>query len=119
MSSDDIVGAVGREISRRTLLRRIGTGALATATVVLGLPAAAEAHTCHPSLVHYKCCCLCKNHNPSCSGCRCFWCWTCCNTHSGRLNYRCCECHTADPAPCTNDCDDVKCSIAVRISGGC
>ena len=116
MSADDLVRAAGREVNRRTVLRRIGTGALATVGMLLGLQGVASATT---SLVHYKCCNLCRSPSSSCSGCVCYWCWTCCGSDSGRRNYRCCECHYADPAPCVNDCDDVRCSIAVPLSGGC
>src|SRR6266487_3788996 len=107
MSADDLVRAAGRAVSRRTILRRIGTGALATVGMLVGVQGVAQAS--------YRCCNLCYSASRTCPNCKCYWCWTCCQSHN---KYRCCECHTA-LSNCGDNCTNVHCSIGVPIAGTC
>lgn len=108
MSTDKLIEALGKRIERRTLLGRLGVGAVG---VVLGLlgqsqPAAATV----PSF----CCNLCFSSSSSCSsGCTtCAWCWTC--PHTDGFYYQCCECHCSNDG-CPGGCGNVCCSWSRRI----
>lgn len=113
MSTDQLVDAIGKQTSRRKFLRRVGVSAMAVSAAVLGLPAEAEA------TIRYKCCNLCKSPSSSCGSCACVWCWTCCNSLSNFLKYRCCECHSNTSACGAACASNVRCSTGTRISGGC
>jgi hypothetical protein len=103
MSNEKIVEMIGRQISRRAFLKKLGASAIATLLALLGFPQTATAH-----FVHYKCCHLCQSPSSSCSG-GCptptsagRWCWVCFYTPTEC--YLCCECKQAG-APCNGECD--------------
>ena len=103
MSAERLVEGLGRRLSRRRFLARLGAGAVGGALALLGLPRVAGAYS-------YQCCNLCYSPSPSCSNCDCAWCWACCD--SLNQQWSCCECY-GKGAPCDGSCSGVSCSYVV------
>jgi hypothetical protein len=108
MTTEQLYQLAADITSRRRFLLKLGSGALASAAMFLGLSTEALAY--YP----YACCRLClPNGGSGCGGCT--WCWTCVD---GTHTYQCCECHT-NSYPCGTNCDDVTNSWYTQISGCC
>lgn len=106
MSTEKLLEALGRQVSRRDFLK----GIAATLAALLGFPTSAYAS------VRYKCCNLCYDPSHPCpTGCPGAqdagrWCWYCCCDEDGRT-WQCCECKRAG-APCDGSCNGVYASWA-------
>ncbi len=124
MSAEKIVEGLGKQISRRAFLAKVGTATVATLLALLGFPRTASGthgEDCPSGTVHYKCCCLCFNPSGPCSsGCPTSshsgqWCWTCYDSED-ELMYKCCECKQINAA-CNSTCNGVVSSSAQPILG--
>ena len=123
MSTEKLVDALGRPITRRRFLKSLGTGTLGAIAALLGWPMVASAHPGHtcPSDApyHTKCCCTCK---PGVSGLitsctssgTAGWCWTCYYSVDGR-DYRCCEWKNTATWGCSRLCGGVTKSTYYRL----
>jgi hypothetical protein len=116
MSSERLVGALGRQLARRNFLVKLGMGAVGAVAGAVGLPLTAMA------CINSTCCCLCLHDIwPNvCSGCSCTWCWGCCDTGRGGVVVQCCECYSAGYS-CAGGCGGVYCSYSRDLTGpgGC
>ncbi len=116
MSAEKIVEGLGKQISRRAFLAKVGTSSIATLLVLLGFPRVAYAH-----LYEIACCHLCMAPTTPCSG-DCpdsensgQWCWYCVWAANGK-SYKCCECKDAGwQSHCHADCDGVYKSYYVYL----
>lgn len=111
MSAERLVEGLGRRLSRRRFLARLGAGAVGGALALLGLPRVAGAT--YPN----ACCNLCNIPSPSCSGCACSWCWTCADC-AFNGTYQCCECYNSS-GTCAGDCGNVICSWYYKVNNIC
>lgn len=108
MSPEKLVDELGQQITRRTFLVRMGSGAVGALLGLIGLSQTAYAYT-------YACCNLCFPPSSPCGLPACDrpdgnhsysteWCWYC--THTDGKVYKCCECK--DPhSTCKQDCNGV------------
>lgn len=98
--------------SRRSFLRRLGTGLAIGVTAKLGLAQSVSAYA-------YQCCGLC--YAPSFCGCASGrgWCWRCCNDYSNGYGYTCCECFREGYTPRGDTCTGVWCSWAYQQLPNC
>lgn len=100
------------ESSRRSFLRKVGSGLAIGVTARLGLAQSVSAYD-------YKCCKLClAPRSCNCPAGR-GWCWRCCDDSSGGFGYTCCECFQLGYTPVGNDCTGVWCSWAYRQLPNC
>ena len=102
MLTERLAKGLSKQIDRRSVLAKLGAGTVAAALSLIGAPRLAEA------LTPWHCCNLCKPNSGRCGGCKCVWCWYCCE---GSEEYACCECHN-DSRDCGGDCNYVGCSYA-------
>jgi hypothetical protein len=116
MFPEALVEAMGRVLTRRQFLVRLGGAVLAWVTVRWAPFASAEASFRAGYYVY--CCNLCKPPSSPCPIPYCTqsplpqtakWCWYC--QHSDGLCYKCCECKNAG-AQCAMDCTNVYASYA-------
>lgn len=108
MSSDDLIGLVGRRLERRSLLKKVALGAMGVTLGLLGQSRQAAA------LFNTYCCSTCYQPSANCqANCpSCSWCWSC--LHSDGFYYQCCECHYVGDS-CPNGCTNVQCTWIVRV----
>jgi hypothetical protein len=116
MSLESFAEKVGKATDRRRFLARAATGALTAVFAVIGLGQAAEANHCNPGLVHWRCCCLCRqNTGGGCGVGACLWCWSCC--YQGQVQ-TCCEIHSRTGS-CGPECVNILCSYGSRTNSAC
>ncbi len=69
MCTEKLVERLGRQISRRELLKSLGASTVSTLLALTGLPKTASASHCPAGTHEYYCCCLCQLNSGSCSNC--------------------------------------------------
>jgi len=115
---EKIVDALTERIDRRSFVGSTVKAMTVLALSIIGVPRV-------NALVDYKCCHLCANHDPTCTG-NCSWSWTCCYT-TEHFNYSCAEyydpctntsCPTPQPA-CADTDASFRCSKATKLSTAC
>jgi hypothetical protein len=118
MTTEQLARGLGRRLTRRSFLAKLGTGAVG---VVLGLIGVVPetAHATHQPITYF-CCTLCVWPESICEGYACAWCWDC---TSGQCLFHCCEYYAAGVS-CNGSChthtaNEVKCSTAHGEGIGC